>query len=137
MSLPRALLLDSTFLVAYERERNPRLAQAVVVRAITTGRPLIVPALSLVAAGIHLDGDHPDLSWLLDDPAGPVEVLTLSATNALETGEQAIRAGSRDLVALEVAQVVVEAAGSPMVVMTYEPKLYAGSSLQVMDMQPR
>jgi hypothetical protein len=135
--LPRSLLLDSTFLLAYERERNPRLAQAVVVRAITTDRPLIVPALSLLAAGIHLGGHHPDLSWVLDDPAGPIDVLTLSATNALEIGEQVVRAGSRDLVALEVAQIVVEAAGSPLVVMTYEPKLYAGTSLHVMDMQPR
>ncbi len=137
MSLPRALLLDSTFLVAYERERNPRLAQAVVVQAITTDRPLIVPALSLLSAGIHLDGHHPDLSWVLDDPAGPIDVLTLTATNALETGEQVARAGSPDLIALEVAQIVVEAAGSPIVVMTYEPKLYAGTSVNVMDMQPR
>jgi hypothetical protein len=137
VSLPRALLLDSTFLTAYERELNPRLAQAVVVQAITSGRLLIVPALSLLVAGTELDGRHPDLSWLLNDPAGPVQVLALSATNALETGEQAARAGSPDLVALEVAQIVVEAAGSPTVVMTYEPKLYEGCSVQVMDMRPR
>ncbi|MCS7479664.1 hypothetical protein ACFFQW_19865 [Umezawaea endophytica] len=137
MSLPRALLLDSSFLVAYERERNPRLAQAVVVQAITTDRPLIVPALSLLAAGLHLNGHHPDLSWVLDDPAGPIDVLTLSATNALETGQQAAQADPPDLVALEVAQIVVEAAGSPIVVMTYEPKLYAGTALHVIDMQPR
>ncbi|HWO62739.1 MAG TPA: hypothetical protein VNO31_22180 [Umezawaea sp.] len=137
MTLPRALLLDSTFLIAYEKERNPRLAQAVVVQAITTGRPLIVPALSLLVAGTQLDGHHPDLSWVLNDPAGPVDVLALSATNALETGEQAVRTGSRDLVALEVAQIVVEAADSPMVVMTYEPMLYKGCSVRVMDMRPR
>ena len=137
MTLPRALLLDSTFLIAYEKERNPRLAQAVVVQAITTGRPLIVPALSLLVAGTQLDGHHPDLSWVLNDPAGPVDVLALSATNALETGEQAVRTGSRDLVALEVAQIVVEAADSPMVVMTYEPVLYKGCPVRVMDMRPR
>jgi len=137
VTLPRALLLDSTFLIAYEKERNPRLAQAVVVQAITTGRPLIVPALSLLVAGTQLDGHHPDLSWVLNDPAGPVDVLALSATNALETGEQAVRTGSRDLVALEVAQIVVEAADSPMVVMTYEPMLYKGCSVRVMDMRPR
>ena len=137
MTLPRALLLDSTFLIAYEKERNPRLAQAVVVQAITTGRPLIVPALSLLVAGTQLNGHRPDLSWVLNDPAGPVDVLALSATNALETGEQAVRAGSRDLVALEVAQIVVEASDSPMVVLTYEPTLYKGCSVQVMDMQPR
>ncbi|MGW4527864.1 hypothetical protein [Amycolatopsis sp. NPDC004378] len=137
MSLPRALLLDSSFLVAYERELSPRLAQAVVVQAITTGRLLVVPAMSLLVAGAELGGRHPDLSWVLNDPAGPVQVLALSATNALETGEQAARAESLDLVALEVAQIAVEAAGSPVAVMTYEPKLYAGHSVQVMDMRPR
>jgi hypothetical protein len=137
VSLPRALLLDSSFLVAYEHELSPRLAQAVVVNAITTGRLLIVPAASLVVAGAELGGRHPDLSWVLNDPTGPVQVLALSATNALETGEQAARAGSLDLFALEVAQIVVEAAESPTAVMTYEPKRYVGCSVQVMDMQPR
>lgn len=137
MTLPRALLLDSSFLVAYERELSPRLAQAVVVQAITSGRLLIVPALSLLVAGAELNGRHPDLSWVLNDPAGPIQVLALSATNALEIGEQAARVGSRDLAALEVAQIAVEAAGSPTAVMTYEPKLYAGCSVQVMDMRPR
>jgi hypothetical protein len=66
-----------------------------------------------------------------------VQVLALSATNALETGEQAAHAASLDLVALEVAQIVVEAAGSPTAVMTYEPKRYVECSVQVMDMQPR
>lgn len=137
MTLPRALLLDSTFLVAYERELNPRLAQAVAVEAITTGRLLVVPALSLLAAGTELGGRHPDLSWMLNDPAAPVEVLGLSATNALETGEQAARTGELDLAGLEVAQIVVEAVGSPTAVMTYEPKRYAGFAMQVMDMRPR
>ncbi|MGH3820515.1 MAG: hypothetical protein ACRDRE_22745, partial [Pseudonocardiaceae bacterium] len=103
VSLPRALLLDSSFLAAYERELSPRLAQAVVVNAITTGRLLIVPAASQVVVGAELGGRHPDLSWVLNDPTGPVQVLALSATNALETGEQAAHAGSLDLVALEVA----------------------------------
>ena len=136
MTLPRALLLDSTFLIAYERERNPRLAQAVVVQAITTGRPLIATALSVTAAGAHLNGHHPDLSWLLDDPAAPIEVLAL-AGNALHIGNQLAQTPSRDLTALEVAQIVVEANDGPMVVMTYDPKLYAGTSVNVMDMQPR
>lgn len=137
MTLPRALLLDSTFLIAYERELSPRLAQAVVVQAITSGRLLVVPAVSLLVAGTDLGGRHPDLSWMLNDPAGPVEVLALSAANALETGEQAARADGPDLVGVEVAQIVVEASGSPMAVMTYEPKRYSGLSLQVMDMRPR
>jgi hypothetical protein len=46
-------------------------------------------------------------------------------------------AASLDLVALEVTQIVVDAAGSPTAVMTYEPKRYVGYSVQVMDMQPR
>ncbi|HEX6345398.1 hypothetical protein [Umezawaea sp.] len=137
MTLPRALLLDSSFLAAYERELNPRLAQAVVVQAITSGRLLIVPALSLLVAGTELNGHHPDLSWLLNDPAGPVQALALSTTNALEIGEQAALAGSTDLAGLEVAQIVVEAAGSPTAVMTYQPKLYEGSAVQVMDMRPQ
>ncbi|GAB3162257.1 hypothetical protein GCM10027258_81030 [Amycolatopsis stemonae] len=137
MTLPHALLFDSTFLIAYERELNPRLAQAVVVQATTSGRLLVVPAASLLVAGTELDGRHPELSWVLNDPTGPVEVLTLSATNALETGEQAARAGGADLIGIEVAQIAVEAAGSPMAVMTYDPKRYSGLSLQVMDMRPR
>jgi len=138
VTLPRALLLDSTVLLAYEHELSPRLAQAVVVQAITTGRLLIVPASSLLVAGTELNGRHPDLSWLLNDPAGPVQVLALSATNALETGEQAARfARSPDLRALEVAQIVVEAAGSPTAVMTYDPPRFAGCAVQVMDMRPR
>lgn len=136
MTLPRALLLDSTFLRAYERELNPRLAQAVVVQAITSGRLLIVPALSLLVAGAALDA-HPELTWLLNDPAGPVEVLALSATNALDTGVQAMRSQASDLVDFEVAQILVEVAGGPTAVMTYEPKRYAGLPVQVMDMQPR
>jgi hypothetical protein len=137
VTLPRALLLDSTFLIAYERELSPRLAQAVVVEGITDGRLLVVPALSLLVAGTELDGRHPDLSWVLNDPAGPVEVLALSATNALETGQQAARTSGADLSGLEVAQIVVEAAGSPVTVMTYEPKRYTGLQVQVMDMRPR
>lgn len=137
MTLPRALLLDSTVLVAFERELSRRLTQAVVVQAITTGRLMIVPALSLLVAGTELNGRHPDLSWMLDDPAGPVQVLPLSATNALEIGAQVSRAGSPDLGSIEVAQIVVEAASSPLAVMTYEPKRFVGCSLNVMDMRPR
>lgn len=137
MTLPRSLLLDSTFLVAFERELSPRLASAVVVESITTGRLLIAPAVSLLVAGTELSGRHPDLSWVLNEPASPIQVLALSATNALETGEQALRAGTLDVVALEVAQIVVEAADSPIAVMTYEPKRYVGCSVQVMDMRPR
>ncbi|WP_410646485.1 hypothetical protein [Amycolatopsis sp. cmx-4-54] len=137
MSVPRALLLDSTFLTAYERELNPRLAQAIVVQAITSGRLLVIPAMSLLVAGTELGGHHPDLSWLLNDPAGPVEVLALSATNALEIGAQAAHTDTPDLAGLEVTQIAVEAAESPIAVMTYEPKRYAGLALNVMDMQPR
>jgi hypothetical protein len=117
VTLPHALLFDSTFLTAYERELSPRLAQAVVVQATASGRVLVVPAVSLLVAGTELGGRHPELSWVLNDPTGPLEVLTL--------------------IGIEVAQIVVEAAGSPMAVMTYDPKRYIGQSLQVMDMRPR
>jgi hypothetical protein len=130
-------LLDSSFLVAYERELNPRLAQAVVVQAITTGRLLVVPAMSLLVAGAELAGRHPEVSWVLNDPAGPVEVLALSATNALETGAITAQTGNSDLVGIEVAQIVEDAGDGPMAVMTYEPKRYTGLPLQVMDMRPR
>ncbi len=137
MTLPRALLLDSTFLIGYEREKNPRLAEAVVVESIVSGRLLIVCAASLICAGAELGGRPPELSWVLNDPAGPIEVLTLSAINALDAGQHAALAGAGDLASLEVAQVVLEAASTPTVVMTYEPGRYAGQDLHVMDMRPR
>jgi hypothetical protein len=49
--------------------------------------------------------------------------------NALDVGRLAARAGTLDAATLELAQVVLEAAGIRAIVLTYEPKLYQGSRL--------
>ena len=79
---PRPLLLDSTVLLSYERDLTRR-AQAFVVEAMTDGRILVVPALSLAVAAAELAGRNRELSWLVDDPEGPLQILPLSM-NALD-----------------------------------------------------
>jgi hypothetical protein len=132
----RPLILDASVLVAYERELTRR-TQAFVVAAITDGRILVASALSLAVAAAELVDQHGELSWLVEDPEGPLQVLTLSSMNALDVGTLAARAGALDAAALELAQVVHEAAGIRAIVLTYEPKLYQVESVDVMDMRPR
>ena len=132
---PRPLLLDSTVLLAYERDLTRR-AQAFVVEAMTDGRILVVPSLSLAAAAAELAGRHRELSWLVDDPEGPVQILPLSM-NALDVGTLAAETGPLDAPNLELAQVVYEARDIRAVVLTYEPKLYDGQTLDVINMRPR
>lgn len=127
------LLLDSTVLVAYERELTRR-AQAVVLEAMTDGRLLAAPALSLALAAAQLAGETRELAWLVYDPAGPVSVLPL-ALNALEVGGAA--AAVDKVGDLEVAQVVYEARATSAVVLTYEPARYTGATgVDVVDMRP-
>jgi hypothetical protein len=132
----RPLLLDASVLVAYERELTRR-AQAFVVAAITDGRILVASALSLAVAAAELADQHRELSWLVEDSEGPLQVLSLSSMNALDVGTLAARAGALDAATLELAQVVHEAAGIRAIVLTYEPKLYHGQLVDVMDMRPR
>jgi hypothetical protein len=131
----RPLLLDASVLVAYERELTRR-AQAFVVAAITDGRILVASALSLAIAAAELADQHRELSWLVEDSEGPLQVLSLSSMNALDVGTLAARAGALDTATLELAQVVHEATGIRAIVLTYEPKLYQGQSVDVMDMRP-
>lgn len=136
MTNPRPLLLDASVLVAYERELTRR-TQAFVVQAITDGRILVASALSLAVAAAELTDQHRELSWLVEDSEGPLQVLSLSSMNALDVGVLAARAGAVGAAALELAQVVHEAAGIGAIVLTYEPKLYQGQSVDVMDMRPQ
>lgn len=136
MTHSRPLLLDASILVAYERELTRRV-QAFVVEAITDGRILVASALSLAVAAAELADQHRELSWLVEDSEGPLQVLSLSSMNALDVGTLAARAGALDAATLELAQVVHEAAGMRAIVLTYEPKLYQGESVDVMDMRPR
>jgi hypothetical protein len=131
----RPLLLDASVLVAYERELTRR-AQAFVVAAIMDGRILVASALSLAIAAAELADQHRELSWLVEDSEGPLQVLSLSSMNALDVGTLAARAGALDTATLELAQVVYEATGIRAIVLTYEPKLYQGQSVDVMDMRP-
>jgi hypothetical protein len=132
----RPLLLDASVLVAYERELTRR-TQAFVVHAITEGRILVASALSLAVAAAELADQHRELSWLVEDPEGPLQVLSLSSMNALDIGALAAQTGVVHMAALEFAQVLHEAAGIGAIVLTYEPKLYQGQSVEVMDMRPR
>jgi hypothetical protein len=132
---PRPLLLDSTVLLSYERDLTRR-AQAFVVQAMTDGRVLVVPALSLAVAAAELAGRNRELSWLVDDPEGPLQILPLSM-NALDVGTLAAELGPLDVPNLELAHVVCEARDIRAVVLTYEPKLYDGQTLDVINMRPQ
>jgi len=98
----RPLLLDASVLVAYERELTRR-AQAFVVEAITDGRILVASALSLAVAAAELADQHRELSWLVEDSEGPLQILSLSSMNALDVGTLAARAGTMDAATLELA----------------------------------
>jgi hypothetical protein len=89
----RPLLLDASVLVAYERELTRR-AQAFVVQAITDGRILVASALSVAVAAAELADQHRELSWLVEDSEGPLQVLSLSSMNALDC-RHARRSGRR------------------------------------------
>lgn len=112
------LLLDSTVLIAYERDLTRR-AQAVVMEAMVDGRLLACAALSLAVAAAELGGETRELTWLVYDREGPLSVLPL-ALNAMEVGALAAGA-SKTHDELEVAQVMHEARAASAVVLTYEP----------------
>lgn len=78
------LLLDSTVLVAYERDLTRR-AQALVLEALTDGRLMVTAALSLAVACTELGGETRELAWLIYDRDGPLSVLPL-ALGAMEVG---------------------------------------------------
>ncbi len=126
------LLLDSTVLVAYERDLARR-AQALVMEAMIDGRLLLTAALSLALAAGQLAGAARELSWLVYDQDGPLTVLPL-ALNAIEVGELA--AGEDKSTDLEVAHVVYEARTTSAVVLTYDPTRYHGRNIDVSDMRP-
>lgn len=127
------LLLDSTVLVAYERELTRR-AQALVLEAVVDGRLLATAALSLAVACAELAGDTKELSWLVYDRDGPLTVLPL-ALSAMEVGAAAAGNGAT-AADLEVAQVVHEAHAASAVVLSYDPGRYAGRRADVIDMRP-
>jgi hypothetical protein len=95
---------------------------------VTNSRPLLLDASVLVAYERELTRRA---------QAFVVQVLALSSMNALDVGTLAARAGALDAVTLELAEVGYEAAGIRAIVLTYEPKLYQGQSVDVMDMRPR
>lgn len=130
MSAP--LLLDSTVLIAYERDLTRR-AQALVMESMVDGRLLATAALSLAVATSDLAGEARELTWLVYDREGPLSVLPL-ALSAMEVG--ALAAGVTKTIDLEVAQVVYEARAASAVVLTYEPDRYSGHDLDVVDMRP-
>jgi hypothetical protein len=57
--------------------------------------------------------------------------------NALDVGTLAAETGQLDAPNLELAHVVHEARDIRAVVLTYEPKLYDGQTLDVINMRPR
>ncbi|MBV9058090.1 MAG: hypothetical protein JOZ09_02885 [Pseudonocardiales bacterium] len=60
------LLLDSTVLVADERDRTRR-AQALVLEALADGRLMVTAALSLAVACTELGAETRELAWLIYD----------------------------------------------------------------------
>jgi hypothetical protein len=129
------LLLDSTVLVAYERDVTRRV-QALVMGAMVDGRLMATPALALAAAAGELAGDARELSWLVYDRDGPLSVLQLGI-NALEVGTLAAGADkAAQALALEVAHVVYEARAASAVVLTTDPDRYTGHHIAVLDLRP-
>lgn len=133
---PQPLLFDCSFLVAYEQDKLRR-TQAFLLEGLTDGRIMVAPALSLAVAATELRGHTRELSWLVDDPEGPLQVLPLSAMNALEIGALITEAGLVEAQRLELAHVVYEARAIRAVVITYEPKAYDSHRLDVIDMRPQ
>jgi hypothetical protein len=127
------LLLDSTMLVAYERELTRR-AQAVVLEALAEGRLLATAALSLAVACAELGGETRELAWLVYDRDSPLSVLPL-ALSAMEVGAAAAGDG-KTAGELEVAQVTYEARAASAVVLTYDPDRYTGHRIDVVDLRP-
>ncbi|PZS14833.1 MAG: hypothetical protein DLM60_18490 [Pseudonocardiales bacterium] len=126
------LLLDSTVLVAYERDLTRR-AQAVVLEALTDGRLMVTAALSLAVACTELGGETRELAWLIYDRDGPLSVLPL-ALGAMEVGTAA--SGGKTAGELEVAQVVYEARAASAIVLSYDPDRYTGHRIDVVDLCP-
>ena len=127
------LLLDSTMLVAYERELTRR-AQAVVLEALAEGRLLATAALSLAVACAELGGETRELAWLVYDRDSPLSVLPLGL-GAMEVGAAAVGEG-KTAGELEVAQVTYEARAASAVVLTYDPDRYTGHRIDVVDLRP-
>jgi hypothetical protein len=127
------LLLDSTVLVAYERDLTRR-AQAVVLEALADGRLMATAALSLAVACAELGGETRELAWLVYDRDGPLSVLPL-ALSAMEIGAAA-SAGAKTAGELEVTQVIHEARATSAVVLTYDPARYTGHRINVVDLRP-
>ncbi|MBV9164431.1 MAG: hypothetical protein JO309_11640 [Pseudonocardiales bacterium] len=127
------LLLDSTVLIAYERDLTRR-AQAVVLEALAEGRLLATAALSLAVACAELGGETRELAWLVYDRDSPLSVLPL-ALGAMEVGAAAAGNG-KTAGDLEVVQVIHEARAASAVVLTYDPDRYAGRRADVIDLRP-
>jgi hypothetical protein len=126
------LLLDSTVLVAYERDLTRR-AQALVLEALTDGRLMVTAALSLAVACSELGGETRELAWLIYDRDGPLSALPL-ALGAMEVGTAA--SGAKTAGDLEVAQVIHQARAASAIVVTYDPDRYTGHRLDVVDLRP-
>jgi hypothetical protein len=126
------LLLDSTVLVAYERELTRR-AQALVLEALADGRLMVTAALSLAVACTELGGETRELAWLIYDRDGPLSVLPL-ALGAMEVGTAA--SGAKTAGDLEVAQVIHEARAASAIVVTYDPDRYTGHRIDIVDLRP-
>ena len=126
------LLLDSTVLVAYERDLTRR-AHALVLEALADGRLMVTAALSLAVACTELGGETRELAWLIYNRDGPLSVLPL-ALGAMEIGTAA--AGAKTPGDLEVAQIIHEAHAASAIVITYDPDRYTGHRLDVVDLRP-
>lgn len=126
------LLLNSTVLVAYERDLTRR-AQAVGLEALADGRLMVTAALSLPVTCTELGGETRELAWLIYDRDGPLSVPPL-ALGAMEVGTTAN--GAKTAGELEVAQVIHEAHAASAIVFTYDPDRCTGHRIDVVDLRP-
>ncbi|MBL1079797.1 hypothetical protein JK358_35885 [Nocardia sp. 2] len=131
MSHADVTLLDSTVLVAYERDLTRR-TQTFVVNAFLDERVLLTSALSATTAAAQLGHQVRELSFLLHDPEAVVRVLELGLSG-FENGSSA---REPSLEAVETAVVAAEARATGATIFTFEPDRYKGWLVDVVDMRP-
>jgi len=138
------IVLDSSVLVAYERMKSPGSAamhetQAWIGGWLLRGTQLLIPAVSLAVASVECEGRVPELDYLLRGDPDLVTVVPLISSSAVDVGAAVAASGGKELLDLEIAQVVWCAIGHAAEedpaerwpVATYWPDWYAEKAVPI------
>lgn len=142
---PDPIVLDSSFLVAYERVRTDaggamRATQSRVAGWLLEGILLLLPAQSVAVASSWCGGKLLELEFLLHGDPDLVLVVPLAWDAAVDVGAASVPPPAGE--DLELAHVVWCATGhtgdrtpaAPWRVATYAPHLYAGKGVPVVEL---